>query len=256
MVTYSISAGELSDPYYGFAPESLAAYQADTARHEQIWRFASRIIPPDQQTRIDYFMVYTDGPGDSLGSVRQTDSPFSWVLAIDIQDAGNFPLLTMTIVHELGHLVTLSDDQVIIDLELFDNLFDEELHRRADADCDTFLSYAGCTRVDSYLNAFFQRFWPDLYEEWLEVNARKNFDLYLNGLKQIYQQHPDHFVSPYAVHHPQEDIAESFLHFALFPRPTSSTVAGEKVAFFYEYPELEEMRSAILQNLCILMDEP
>jgi hypothetical protein len=57
-------------------------------------------------------------------------------------------------------------------------------------------------------------------------------------------------VSDYSVTHPAEDIAESFAFFVLSPQPAGESIAEQKIRFFYEYPELIDLRAEILQNLC------
>jgi hypothetical protein len=47
-----------------------------------------------------------------------------------------------------------------------------------------------------------------------------------------------------------EDIAESWAFFVLSPKPELKSIADEKILFFYEYPELVELRTQILNNIC------
>ncbi len=43
-----------------------------------------------------------------------------------------------------------------------------------------------------------------------------------------------------------EDIAESWTHFVLQPKPAGDTVSEKKVLFFYDFPELVELREEIV----------
>jgi len=54
------------------------------------------------------------------------------------------------------------------------------------------------------------------------------------------------------VTHPAEDIAESFTYFVFTPKPTGNSIKEQKIAFFYEYPELVKLRSDILNGACSL----
>jgi hypothetical protein len=250
LVTYSVSGSRLVDPEYSFAPESLTTHQDDTARHEQIWQLSYSLLPEDQLGLVDYFLIYTDGEGDSLGAVQLVDTPRAWLLAIDIEDAQEPASLFLTIVHELGHLLTLNDSQVILDMDVFENPEDEKLYQQAQGECSTYFTYEGCAKPDSYLNTFFQHFWPEIYPEWQEVNESTTWSIYVNGLEDLYERYSDQFVSEYAVTNPMEDIAESFLHFVFTPKPNGPTVASQKTLFFYNYSELVNIRTNMLQTLC------
>jgi hypothetical protein len=48
-----------------------------------------------------------------------------------------------------------------------------------------------------------------------------------------------------------EDIAESWAFFVLSPKPALDSIANEKILFFYEYPELVELRTKILKQICV-----
>ena len=54
----------------------------------------------------------------------------------------------------------------------------------------------------------------------------------------------------YAVTDISEDIAETWAFFVLSPRPQGDTMADQKLLFFYQYPELVQVRQHILENLC------
>jgi hypothetical protein len=57
-------------------------------------------------------------------------------------------------------------------------------------------------------------------------------------------------VTEYATASPSEDIAESWAFFILSPMPDLSSIANEKLLFFYEYPNLVTLREQILTRLC------
>jgi hypothetical protein len=94
----------------------------------------------------------------------------------------------------------------------------------------------------------------DVADEWRKIDAlqygTEDLTLYYDTLYNFYKTHQDQFVDDYATTHPTEDIAESFAYFVFNPKPTGNSVREQKVAFFYEYPELVELRANILGNLC------
>ena len=70
-------------------------------------------------------------------------------------------------------------------------------------------------------------------------------------IEDFYKTYEDQFVSDYAPTSPMEDIAESWAFFVLSPKPELSSIANEKILFFYEYPELVELRTKILKQICV-----
>ncbi len=74
-------------------------------------------------------------------------------------------------------------------------------------------------------------------------------DEYAAAAEEFYLSREDDFVSDYAATSPEEDIAESFATFVLKPKPTGDTLADEKVAFFYDYPELVKLRGEMSGRL-------
>jgi hypothetical protein len=165
------------------------------------------------------FMVYTDGEGETLGAVQPLDIG-SWQLALDIRDAEDPGTLALTLVHETAHLLTLNNDQVVINRNLLTSPDNEQLRLDAKRDCTTFFTNEGCAKPASYMNEFFQQFWPDeLYTEWLQADSAGKWEEYIARLEAFYAQHTDLFVSDYAVKNPMEDIAESCLFYVFTPRP-------------------------------------
>jgi hypothetical protein len=100
----------------------------------------------------------------------------------------------------------------------------------------------GAFAESSYLNRFYQRFWKGHDADWSADSAR-------DQSSEVYDRHPDSFVTEYAATDPSEDFAESFAWFVLGRRPTSQTERAAKLRFFYDFPELvrdrEVMRAAL-----------
>jgi hypothetical protein len=257
LVTYTVSGDTILDPVF-VTPmrDDLKAYQQDTATQEKIWKFVTDIIPADQRTRLAQFIISTDGVGNALGSVEQTDNPHFWKLEMDIADAKNFPDLATTLIHEFAHLLSLNDSQVTTDLRVFNNPDDQAIFDEESATCSTYFLFEGCSKPNSYMNVFFSRFWPDIYDEWNTINAETDENVLTQKLDSFYQEYADQFVSDYAVTSPEEDLAESFMFFVFNPKPTGNSIADQKVLFFYDYPELVSLRGRLLANLCNHLETP
>ena len=70
----------------------------------------------------------------------------------------------------------------------------------------------------------------------------------------FHKKYYDQFVTYYAASHPAEDIAESFSAFVLSDdqariKTPNMEIWEEKILFFYDFPELVEMRDFIRNNL-------
>ena len=64
-----------------------------------------------------------------------------------------------------------------------------------------------------------------------------------------YEANPTHYVSRYGANYFHEDIADTFAVFVLGGQPQGSTVAEEKLRFFWADPDMAALRAAIRQNL-------
>ena len=102
---------------------------------------------------------------------------------------------------------------------------------------------------NSYLNKSFQEFWVNIYPSfkwYYEFDDYEKFEAHNWGFYQVYKKQ---FVTSYAATNPDEDFAESFTVFVLTEKPTKSTIADQKILFFYDYPELVEIRDFMRNNL-------
>jgi hypothetical protein len=181
----------------------------------------------------------------------------------------------------LGWEELLVDD----DWDTTDKPKTKQVFRQKEATCapNHYQANAGCLKDNSYLNLFFQKFWVDIYPEyyyWFEFADYQAAD---KSNYAFYQKYSDRFVSSYAASNPAEDFAESFMAFVLWDdelidnyKKWCSTVGDsgwhliledglthwqwckvyrdnqiweEKIRFFYDFPELVEMRDFIRSNL-------
>ena len=216
-----------------------------------------------------------------------------------IKDALETNTLKSVLIHENGHLLSLSASQssdndllgwkeLIVDgdWEEYDKAKIKQVFRQKEAACapNHYQANAGCLKDNSYLNLFFQKFWADIYPEyyyWFEFADYKKFN---KSNYAFHQKYSDRFVSPYAASHPAEDFAESFRAFVLWDDELidnykkwctttgdkgghlifeegltywkwcpeifhDNSIWEEKIRFFYDFPELVEMRDFIRSNL-------
>lgn len=253
LVTYSVSGNRISNPYFEDVPADLIRFQKDEATQKEIWNYFSTLIPAFDRSSLAEYSVVTDGVGNVLAAVSQTVyDPALWALEVDIRDSGDKLNLTYTLIHEYAHLLTLGPEQVTPSEAVFNNPDDNDIFSAEVNACPYYFPGEGCSHSDSYINAFFKRFWAGIYPEWQDINLIKDDDAYYKALDDFYYRYRDQFVTTYAATNPEEDIAEAFAFFVLTPRPKGDTIAKEKILFFYDYPELVQLRDEIIASICYL----
>jgi hypothetical protein len=251
LITYDVVNDQLGDAHRETVPEELKDERDDRDTHEAIWEYYASLVPGAERQFVSEFSIFTDGRGRHLAAVSPTfPDPEQWSLQVDILDSGSYAELTYTLIHEQGHLLTLNAEQVPPSDDLFEFPSNETVYQQAADACTQYFSDEGCSEPDSYINQFFTRFWPYLYEEWKQIDLEKDRDTRDALLEDFYRTHRDQFLSDYAPTSPMEDIAESWAFFVLSPKPELKSIADEKILFFYEYPELVELRTQILNNIC------
>ncbi len=257
LVLYQVEGDTITAPAYETVSSDLVDEQRDTSQQNEAWHLFTRLIPPQDRDLVKEFNVFTDGPENTLAAVDLTDvdSPY-WKLEVDIADLDNRGELIFTLIHEYAHLLTLNQTQVDADEDVLNSPDDLGLQKEKAAACPGYYTGLGCSHPNSYIQAFYTRFWVDIESDWAVVDAMQyepggSLDYY-NALFDFYQAHRDRFVSDYSVTHPTEDIAESFTHFVFSPKPAGETLREQKIRFFYEYPELVRMRESILSGTCEL----
>jgi hypothetical protein len=243
IITYDVVGDMIRNPQLGEVDTAEAEeIQDNEANHQEMWQQFAGIIPAENRTDFAEYVVFTDGEQETMGYVEPiSDDPTKWRLALDPADIGDKQDHIHTLIHEYGHVLTLNNRQVPFDEEAYFS-DDEEVLYEAEEQCDTFFTGEGCSLPNSYVYAFFQAFWVDIIEESWENETED--DTYA-----FYERYQDQFVSDYAATNLGEDIAESWTHFVLKPRPAGNSIAEDKVLFFYGYPELVDLRSKILARL-------
>lgn len=134
-----------------------------------------------------------------------------------------------TLVHEYAHILTLNKTQVAyVSQDISDAAW-----QRYQSKCVTYFLSEGCLKQGSYLDAFITKFW-----------SQKDLDaVWQDNPQDVYKE--NNFVSEYAASNPGEDIAESFTYFIAQSKPQGKTLADQKIQFFYQYPELVQLRNII-----------
>jgi hypothetical protein len=252
LASYFVDGDEINGPLKHSVPDDLQDEQDDRAAHEEVWNYFTRLIPFEEREFLSNFSIITDGNGNILAAVVQSPNDAKeWALEVDLLDTSNKYVLTVTLLHEFAHLLTLNSSQVPPSEAIFDSPESDRVYQEELAACPYYFPGEGCSNPDSYVNQFFDRFWFNLYAEWQEIDSEEDEDTYYDRLDDFYDTYQDQFLTDYAPTSPAEDIAESFSFFILSPKPEQTSIANEKILFFYEYPELVKLRGQILNQLCV-----
>ncbi|PAB57410.1 hypothetical protein [Anaeromicrobium sediminis] len=211
--------------------------------HKQLWDKAVKTYANTHLNKITSFCVTTDGKDGITGATGPIDDENTiFELSLDPEDSldskGNLVgrEFDHTLVHELFHIITLSNDQ---------------MKDSIDETSATLTVDEGTTKESSYLNTFHQKFWKGIYEECLSIEKLKEEspeEADELGME-FYEKYSDQFVTDYAATNSVEDIAESFTYFVLDPKPQDDSIKNKKILFFYNYPELVKLRNTLRTNL-------
>ena len=186
-----------------------------------IWKHISNISPDDFSDKyIETFQIFNDPNSDILAFVDNEDQNGKWRVSVNQAgyDASTVRERNFTIVHELGHIVTLNMTQI--------KFGDKNT-------CKNYFTAEGCANPNSYLNLFTKKFWTasDILKSQREEATTGNT---------LYRQNK--FVTEYASTNPEEDMAESFAYFVLEKKNKEREVKDQKSAFYYQFPELVTIR--------------
>jgi hypothetical protein len=233
---YAESDDEFAESDSGEGPTVVATYRVSQPeritltdgtpdeQHQRVWSLFAR-ISPDAFTNayVNTFEIANDASDDTLAYVHDDDGDGYWSVGVNVGSFGAEGKREdiLTLIHEFAHIVTLNQTQVI-----------------HGGTCITYDTGDGCATAQSYLHAFVQRFWPESER----TRAVSGEDVYARAAHK--------YLTEYAATSPEEDIAESFALFVLeSSKREGATVADQKAAFFYAYPELVTLRNTIRKGL-------
>lgn len=211
--------------------------------HKALWDKVIKIYPQKYIDMIKNYEIATDGYNGTMAATAPLDDQKqTFLLSLDLADSFDAngyvssEELNHTLIHELGHIVTLNSDQV------------EEF---ADENSKNYTIEEGTTKTNSYLNQFYKQFWLKINDEYLKIQelGEEDPEKAEEESMKFYEKYQEQFVSDYASSDPVEDIAESFTHFVLKDKPTGNTIADKKVLFLYEYKELVKVRDEIRASI-------
>lgn len=206
---------------YPYTPQEL----------ESLWVQAESLLPEGALEVFTTYTAFTDGELGTLGYVYWDihGEEVTWGLALDPADSWDEISFQETVLHEYFHYLSLNESQI-------------DFNGRPDGSTyweDGMVAYDG-----SYLNLFYQAFWPPLLlEERLANPDSTGFFL----------RHYSRFCDEYASTSPSEDIAECFALYCLWEdnwyQDEGLEQWEEKIAWFDQFPELSAFRDQVQSRL-------
>lgn len=191
----------------------------DSSQYRKIWDEISALSPDALSDKyLEEFRVYDNPDDDTYAFVYDPDGNGKWEVAVNLSSLKNVSVSEqkLTYIHELGHVISLNAEQV-------DPNIDEN-------NCQTYEIDEGCTGEHSYIYQFASKFWNNIGQP-------------------VYD--PSEYVTEYAITNDVEDLAESFAFFVVSGNESTlgNSERDEKIAFFYQYPELVKYRTEMRQAL-------
>jgi hypothetical protein len=189
--------------------EQIQFIKGDNAReYNDIWDTIKELSPNAlSDTFIEQYQIFDNAQDDTLAFVDDEDGNGKWRIAVNLagHKSSTVKEQKATIIHELGHIITLNTNQIDASAQT----------------CTTHQIDEGCAKNSSYLYNFVKEFWPSKNQKYTATK----------------------FVTEYAATNEVEDLAESFTFFVLDGKKEDQPLKNQKVNSFYNYPDLLQIRS-------------
>ncbi len=242
LTTYKIDGDNIIKVKDHTVSNDLLSFQQDKQKHQEMWSYYTRLIPAKYRTKIvEFVVIHGRGElGGYVAPINENDlSKWRMGLSIDLaEDLGTINVsedFAYVTIHEVGHVLTLNDEQVVAGNE---------------GNCSTFHTGEGCSFRASYINELYELGWKDIYQEFQNVDTEAQREAF-------YNKYQDRFVTNYAATNPGEDVAEVFAVFVTQDdQPTGNSIADQKVRLMYNYPELVELRNSIRRDPVLRAMQP
>lgn len=212
---------------------SLISGEPDEKQKEQaqkLFAIFAQLIPSKWREDLTKVEIYRNSLVNAYLAADEENAR-KRVLGLDLEafdGVHNIDIMTLMI-YEFAHLFSTDDEQ------MKDGILCIDPHK----------DMLDCARPESYIYQFDRQFWSNVDKNW-----RNNGSKHQKDVEEFYRLNKDKFVNAYAVNGAHEDFAESFLSFVIENRPENENeVVDQKMLFFYQYPELVELRAELLDNM-------
>jgi len=194
----------------------------ETEKAKKIRELVKKILPKDiSDKHVDKLVLMYHKDKDGLAFVipAHNGDTKTWSIFVNMNSGSDKKELVETLVHEFGHILFLNNEAL-----------------KTKNTCDAYLVDEGCADKNTILGKFYNNFWKGKFDP--EAGADENF-----------MKDQNSFVDDYAATNPTEDLAETFAYYVLKPKPEVQYTSDKKILFFYQFPELVELRKNIRKEL-------
>lgn len=186
------------------------------------------------------FFIFTDGEGNMLSDSCDYQKETRGYLGIDIEDFKNGiendfdrSRFFYSMTREVANVLVTEKNQI-------------DYFKIATLCLTDFKIIKSAARKDAYIYQFYNRFWDDTM--YLDSIAT-SYNIKPNARKYFYLRHRDEFLNEYASENPFKDLIESMTRFILLDKYADNSVTDDKIRYFYEFPEIMELKEIINQNI-------
>lgn len=217
---YNVSSGPTFTQYMtGLEGLNKTAYY--DSQSKLILETIKSTLPLEHDNGFDLILFDRTNTGQTVAEYSNIKINNKYVLMVHLSTIEMNPiLLKYTLIHEYGHYLTLNESQ----FEPYTGSKD----RKA--------VLGRMPKSNSYINKFIDIFWDEVQYPY----------------EQVYYD-PHKFVTDYGATNVEEDLAESFTYFVFLNSQPGYDMAELKINFFYQYPEMVNMRNSIRAR--IVLDE-
>ncbi len=229
LVRYSIEDGELNQLLKNNGNYS------DLYKYKNFWKAINRVYPKKYLKYVEEFKIIDDGKGKSIVTVRNRKyEENEWSIVVDLADgmdadANPTPIFYEELVKGVFNGISLEVSQIVAD----------EYRNGLDVQ-------KGHFKKDSYQQKFYNKFWKGIASEHGSLVKKNGID---DAKEIFYKNHRDSFANSNAAISSIKDSSETFKIFVYEDKPKGNSILDKKVLFFYEYPELVEIREELRSGL-------
>lgn len=188
----------------------------DSEVYRDIWNNIKSLSPDDLTDKyIETYEVYNNPNDDTLAFVDDDDGNGKWRISINLAGykSSTERENKTTIIHELGHIISLNTSEVDPNV----------------ANCVNLKLDEGCANKGSAINAFWNNYWKGVTNPQYDENK---------------------YVDEYATTDVTEDFAETFAFFVLGKQEDlGDSVKDQKIKLFYSFPDLVAIRTEMRNNM-------
>ena len=157
----------------------------------------------------------------------------------------NIAFLRKVLSHELGHVMSLKNNQISKFSTVDKTKIDRGLFDKEEKECgENYYNLEGCFASSSYISSYYKKFWTgNMKTEYDNIQKVVDKTEFQNQMSVWYAKYKDQFISDIATTTPEEDMAESFSLWVIgYDETKLSDIQKTKIKFFDQFSELVQIK--------------